>query len=118
MIDLLTTIKTTSASGNAGYYLNEAPQNTALPYVTYQVIGTNPYFTFDSSVEDTLVQFSVFAKTASGALTVYENLIALYDTPVAVTGRNTVFMTRQSSTGLMKDEAGWTIHADYTIQIS
>ncbi|MHB1001280.1 MAG: hypothetical protein ACYC27_18710 [Armatimonadota bacterium] len=127
MIKLLEGIQT-AYSGASGIttvshdlFLNEAPQGTLMPYCTYQVVTNNPYFTFTGSIEDNLIQFSVFAKTASGTLSLYESLINLYDnTPLTVSGSSVIFMTRQSSTGLMKDpdSAGWMIHADYSIHTS
>jgi hypothetical protein len=87
-------------------FLDEAPEGTEFPYVVFQIIASSPQDTFTDSIEDTLVQFSLFSAT-SGATEItgiYADLKTLFDYCIlAITGSTHIEMVRQNLTTMVDD---------------
>jgi hypothetical protein len=67
------------AALTGGLHLEQAPQGTALPYATYQIITGRPEFMLQETHEMVSVQFDIYAATNASRQTLYGLLTALYD---------------------------------------
>jgi len=79
------------------FFLNEAPSGTAAPYGVYQLISDVPTFTFDTTGEEILIQFSLYAEQHQ-VLDLFEDLKTLFDNcKLNITGYRLVTMEREFS---------------------
>jgi hypothetical protein len=79
-----------------GLHLEEAPQNTALPYATYALITGRPEWIFRGNDEVVTIQFDLYASTNAVRQSLYTKLTALYDDcRPTVTGYLSIIMERQ-----------------------
>lgn len=125
MLVLFQAIKTkfdgNSALKTAGknIYLNDAPQNTALPYVTMHLISNVPDDTFGERIEVLRIQFSIFSDTRGSAEVggIFEALKTCFDyCDLTVTGYSHVEMRRDNANLLRNpDDASWQYVVDYKI---
>jgi len=121
-------------SGSAFYtsiggrlYKHRAPQNPTWPYAVYFIISDVPRDTFTDSLEEVLVQFSIFSQT-SGSTEIEDivtNLKTLYDDcTLSITGNTHLLMVRENSS-LTSGEADvttgsgeyWQADLDYTVMM-
>lgn len=89
-----------STSIGGRLYKGRAPQGVVWPYAVYFVVDDSPADTFTDSIEDVLVQFSLFS-SASGTTEIediFTSLKALFDnSSFTVTGNTLIEMERQSA---------------------
>ena len=101
-----------------GLHNTEAPQNTNYPYAIFYLISNIPHWTFDTTMENSIVQFSIFDDNSSvGNIgDIYKELTDLYDwTDLTSTGYYSIFLKRESS-NLQKNEEIWHYSVDYRIE--
>lgn len=87
-------------------YLDEAPDGCEFPYVVFRIIAGSPQDTFKDTIEDTLIQFSIFSISKSGAeiTEIYADLMALFDwQALTVTGGTCIWMMRQGLVTMFDD---------------
>ncbi len=78
-----------------GLYLHQARTGADLPYCIYYLINSAPDYNFNAVTEDIEIQFSIFADSASEAMTQGDLLMALYDDcSLSVSGYEWVGMER------------------------
>ena len=87
-------------------YLDEAPQGVEYPYIVFFVVSDVPADTFTESIEDILVQFSIFS-ASPGAIEItgiYNDMVALLDNcSLTITSDEHIFMVRQNLTTMVDD---------------
>ena len=96
------------------FYLTEAPQNTAFPYIVYYLANNDYDYQFVEDFEDFLIQFNIFddKASASNISTYFENLKTLFDwSAPTVTGYKVSSFVREFAQ-LAKDDEVW----QYTVQ--
>jgi len=101
-----------------GLYNTEVPQNTTYPYAAFYLISNVPHWTFDSTMENSIVQFSIFDDRAgvNNIGNLYKELTDLYDwTDLTSTGYHSIFLKRESS-NLQKNEDVWMATIDYRVE--
>jgi hypothetical protein len=80
-------------------YLDHAPDNAEFPYCVFFIVSDVPLDTFTDSLDDVLVQFSLFS-ASSGAAEItgmYNDLRSLFDNcTLSITGSTFVSMRRQN----------------------
>ena len=102
-----------------GLHNTEAPQNTNYPYAIFYLISNIPHWTFDATMENSIVQFSIFDDNSSvGNIgDIYKELTDLYDwTGLTVDNYSHVYLKRESS-NLIKNEDIWQYVVDYRCEI-
>jgi len=107
----------------AKMYLNEAPQKTAFPYVTFELVTGTYDWTFcaDMEFDDCLVQFNLFSKQDVTNDTevngMFADLTALYDWCVLAVAPYTFLYMRRELFHLMRDiDAGvWQYVVQYRV---
>jgi len=113
----------TTLNTNIGgrFYLNEAPQNVAYPYVVYQIISEFPdeYFADTADLEEISITMDIFSEKASGVEcnNLYENLKTAFDNcELTVSGYTHVSMTRVGA-ALIRDPSNnlWQYSVDYEV---
>lgn len=113
MINLTTAIFGKCAAGTSLYtdiggrmYKGEAPQRATFPYVVFFVVSDVPEYPSSHTIEEVLVQFSIYSITSSSteiedALT---DLRTLYDNcSLSITSNTLIHFTRGNLT-CMRDE--------------
>ena len=102
------------------FYENEATEGAEFPYCCYLIVSDIPYRVFQKTMEDFLIQFSIFsAASSSGEIKdIYANLKSLYDDcSFSITGSTLIYMQREN-TVTMRDEVTtgvWHYAVDYSI---
>lgn len=74
-----------------------APEGTEFPFAVYMIVSDTPADTFTDSLDDVLIQFSLFSQKpgSSEVKGLYSDLKTLYDDcPLTVAGRTIVWMKR------------------------
>lgn len=108
------------AALTGGMYLLEAPQDTNYPYAVLYPISNIPHWTFDSGMENALVQFTIYASSSGGAEPVcdlYDKLITLYDfCNLTIDNYDSIYMKREFS-NLDKSEGIFTYHCQYRVEL-
>lgn len=87
-------------------FLDEAPEGSVFPYVVFRIVAGLPQDTFKSSIEDTLIQFSLFSTSAGAAeiTDMYADLKTLFDwTALTITGGTCIWMMRQGFSTMFDD---------------
>ncbi len=112
MNNLLTAIMT-KISGSAfstdvgdRVYLDQAPDGCEFPYIVFFIISDVPANTFTESLEDILVQFSIFSASpgATEITTIYNDPKTLFDNcALIITGDTHISMIRQNLTTMVDD---------------
>lgn len=112
MNNLLTAIyskftgSTLSTAVGGRIYLDEAPENTAYPYVVYQIISSVPEDHFNEYLDNTLIQFSLFSdsRSASEVSTLYGYLKTLFDdATLTITSTTHLWTVRQNLMTMIED---------------
>ena len=116
-----------STSIGGRFYKGRAPQGATWPYAVYYIISDVPDNTFTDSIEDVIVQFTIFSK-ASGTteiLDIAANMESLFDdSTFSVTGNTLVMMLRTGGNGdprsVFDDTEGgeglyWQLDTDYNV---
>jgi len=99
-------------------FLHEAESGEDLPYCIFYFINAALEKTFSSEVEDTEIQFSIYADKASTALSLADALHALYDNcKLTVSGYNFLSMDRQISRLIKQDNGVWHHVTTYQVLI-
>ena len=83
-----------------GMYFTEAPQDAVMPYVVYNLVSNVGDWTYTESMENSLIQFSIFDDHSSSVTIndIYEKLKTCYDWEIlTVTGYNFIYMKREFS---------------------
>ena len=96
------------------FYLSEAPQNTAFPYIVYYLANNDYDYQFVEDFEDFLIQFNIFddKASASNISTYFENLKTLFDWSVPTVTGYTVSRFVREFAQLVRDDEVW----QYTVQ--
>lgn len=78
-----------------GLHFESAPQNTTVPYATYQLITGRPEYWFGGNHEIALIQFDIYAQTNAVRQDLYAKLTARFDDcRPTVTGYTSIIMER------------------------
>jgi len=84
-------------AATTGLFLGVAPQGTATPFITLNVIGGYPWDTFDKENELYEIQFSIFDKdtSANTLYSVYDKLKTCFDwTAITISGYVSLYFKR------------------------
>lgn len=87
-------------------FLDVAPDGTEYPYAVFKIIAGTPQDTFKDTIEDTLIQFSLFSISAGAAeiTDMYADLKALFDwQALTITGNTCIWVMRQSLATMFDD---------------
>lgn len=87
-------------------YLDDAPDGSAFPYVTFQIIAGNPDDTFQEKVDEFIFQFSLFSASSGAAeiTDMYNDLRTLFDDcTLSISGVTFASMQRQSLTTMIEE---------------
>jgi len=118
---LRTAVVQTGKSLVNGFFHDEAPRDAVMPYIVYYIISnvTDLAFAAANSVEDNMVQFSIYDKSASASTTgdirdklrtALDRQALTYDSKTACGG-----CVRINGTDASKTEDGWMATEDYRI---
>ena len=102
-----------------GLHNTAVPQGTAYPYAAFYLISNVPHWTFDATMENSIVQFSIFDddSNVSDIGDLYKELTDLYDwTDLTLDNYSSVFLKRESS-NLLKNEDVWQYVISYRTEI-
>lgn len=105
-----------------GLWLNEAPQETVMPYGIYQLISSVAEYDTNATktIEDCLVQFSLFddEQVKTNIYNAYADLVALYDEcTLTVTGYGFIRMWRLGQRLIKDEDHNWQFIIEYKILI-
>lgn len=113
MINLTTAIFGKMTAGTDLYtdiggrlYKGEAPEGAAFPYVVFFVVSDIPEYPGGKTIEQSLIQFSLFSATSSSleVETMLTHLRALYDDcALTITSNTLIYFIRENLT-TMRDE--------------
>ena len=87
-------------------FLDEAPDGTEFPYVVLRIVAGSPEDTFTESIEDVLIQFSLFSASSGAAeiTGIHAALKALFDyCTLTITGSTHITMKRQGLFTMVDD---------------
>ena len=111
-----------STSGNLlnGVHFTVAPEDAKMPYIVYYVISHAPMHCFnsDSTVEDHLVQFSIFdnSSNTSTISSIRDQLLIAFDRQsLTYLTVSDVGCLREAEGGPFKTEDGWQWTLDFRI---
>ncbi len=121
---LRTAVVQTGKSLVNGFFHDEAPDDCVMPYIVYYIISnvTDLAFAANDSVEDNLVQFSIYDKSSSSSTvgditdklrTALDRQTLSYTTKTAAGA-----CVRINGTGPVRTEDGWMATEDYRIWYS
>ncbi len=127
---LITKISGSSLFNDVGgrIYLDRAPDSCELPYIVFFIVSDTPDDTFTESLEDILIQFSLFSSSSSATeiTTMYTDLKALFDDCSFSITSNTLLWFKRNNLTTMVDEItvvdamqqvkAW--HVDYSIMLT
>ena len=100
-------------------YIIQQLQGTVYPYAAFYLISNVPHWTFDATMENSIVQFSIFDddSNVSDIGDLYKELTDLYDwTDLTLDNYSSVFLKRESS-NLLKNEDVWQYVISYRTEI-
>lgn len=83
-----------------GLHNTKVPQDTNYPYAVFYLISNVPHWTFDSIMENALIQFTIYDSSSSveNISSLYSNLTNLYDdTELALDDYYSVYLKRESN---------------------
>lgn len=108
-------------------YKGRAPDETAYPYIVYQLVSDVADWTFTENLEDVLIQFSIFSSASSSSEVedLYVYLKALYDNCTLVLAGSTLLWMHRTHATLMTEEHTtptgtanvWHYAVDYSVYI-
>ena len=104
---------------DGGLYNTQAPQDTDYPYAVFYLISDIPHWTFDGTMENSLIQFTIYDDNASveNVCSLFTKLKTLYDfTTLTMTDYNSIYMKREFSS-LEKSEDVWQYVVQYRTEI-
>lgn len=87
-------------------FLDEAPEGSAYPYVVFRIIAGVPQDTFKNTIEDALIEFSLFSvsDSATEITTMYSNLKSLFDwQPLTISENTCIWSMRQGLSTMFDD---------------
>ena len=102
-----------------GLHNTEVPQNTTYPYAAFYLISNVPHWTFDATMENSVIQFSIFDddSNVNNIGDLYTELTELYDdTTLTLENYTSIFFRRESS-NLIKNEDIWQYVINYRTEI-
>ena len=101
-------------------YNTTVPQDTDAPYLVMLLINSNHEWTFNTDLEDTLIQFSIYSSNSSPeqAGDIYELLKTCFDDAVlTIVGWDSVIMVRETSNLMRTPDDMWHYQVDYRLLI-
>lgn len=101
-------------------YNTAAPQNTDMAYLVMLLVTNTHEWTFNTDMEDTMIQFSIFDDSSSPEPIgdIFELLKTCFDDAVLVVGGyDSVCMVRESSNLLRDPEDAWHYVIDYRLMV-
>lgn len=108
------------------FYKNRAPEDAEYPYVVYMIVTDTPDYNFKTTIEDVIIQFSIFSakQSSTEAENLYGYLKTLYDDcTFTVTGSSLIWMIRQNAILMVEDHTVsngtiqvWHYAVDYNIK--
>jgi len=100
-------------------HFTEAPQGQTYPYGVYHLISDVPSWTFDSDMENYLIQFNLYSEKNSSTdiNTAFLALTTLYDwCDLSVDGYSHIYMKREIS-NLTKESDIWNYFVQYRLEV-
>ena len=100
-----------------GLYLTEAIQGAVYPYGVYHLISDVPSWTFDSDMEDYIIQFNLYSENSSSTAvnTAFTALTTLFDwCDLSTSGYTPIYMKRELSL-LTRESDVWNYMLQYRI---
>ena len=107
------------ANLTGGLYNTKAPQDTDYPYAVFYLISDVPHWTFDTTMENSLIQFTIYDSHSSveNICSLFEKLKTLYDwTSLTLSDNYPIYMKREFS-DLSQSEDIWTYIVQYRTEI-
>ena len=107
------------ANLTGGLHNTQAPQDTDYPYAVFYLISGIPHWTFDNTMENVIIQFTIYDDNSSveNVSDLYGYLTDLYDwTVLDIDNYHSIYMKRETSS-LMKSSDIWQQTVDYRIEI-
>jgi len=99
-------------------YNTQAPQDATRPYAVFFLISDVPHWTFDTTMENALIQFNIYDENPSvvNIGNLYEKLTNLYDwAELSSTGYYSIYMKREFS-NLEQFSEIWQYACQYRIE--
>lgn len=115
---LSTAVTQTGKQLTQGIFYQTAPEDAAMPYVVFNIISQTPIHDFDDTLEDVLVQFSVFDNSEGIATVedVKDKLLTTFDrASLTFAAKSDIGCLRVAQTGPDRIEDGWMSTVDYEI---
>ena len=100
-----------------GLHNTQAPQDTTRPYAVMYLISDVPFWTFDSTFENTLVQFNIYDENSSveNVCSLFEKLKTLYDDTVLTFDDYYNYQMKREFSDLAKSSDVWQYSVQYRI---
>lgn len=101
-------------------YNTAAPQDTDMSYLVMLLVSDIHAWTFNTDLEDTLIQFSIFDKNSSpeNIGDIFELLKTCFDDAVLVVGGyDSIIMVRQNSNLMRDPNKAWHYVCEYRLMI-
>jgi len=99
-------------------YNTQAPQNAIFPFAVFTIVSNINEFTFTTSFENTLVQFSLFSTSESvqEVKDMFSHCKILFDwCELSVSGYDFLYMRRENSYLTKDDRPAWQRIVEYRI---
>lgn len=103
-----------------GLYNTAAPQDTDMPYLVMLLVSDTHEWTFNTDLENTRIQFSIFDKNSSpeNIGDIFELLKTCFDDAMLVIGGyDSVCMVRENSNLLRDPEDAWHYVCEYKLLV-
>jgi hypothetical protein len=103
-----------------GLFYGTAPRGETLPYVTYALVDGGTEDDMSSSVEDVLIQVSVWSEQDSPteAIAIGEQIALLYDNAELAVSSGTCYRCDRQSMNVVDDpDGGWQFQIDYRLMV-
>ena len=98
-----------------GLHNAQAPQGTSRPYATMHLISDVPFWTFDATMEDILVQFNIYDENSSveNVCSLFKKLKTLYDDTVLTFDDYYSYQMKREFSDLTKTSGIWQYSVQY-----
>ena len=100
-----------------GLHNAKAPEDTTSPYATMHIISDIPFWTFDATFEDNLIQFSIYDKSSSveNIGNLFEKFKTLYDDTTLTFDDHTCYQMKREFSDLTRPSDVWQYVIQYRV---